>query len=103
MRSVRQHNRLCQTASDEGRPRSASALRVCCVRATSGGTRRAPVYPCRTLPHPTAVASPPGKIRTIEEVAAWARRVVSAYEEIEADPDECARSLGQLERMIGDE
>jgi hypothetical protein len=46
---------------------------------------------------------PPGKIRTIEEVAAWARRVVSAYEKIEADRDECARSLGQLERMIGDE
>jgi hypothetical protein len=59
--------------------------------------------PVGRCPTPPRLPVPPGKIRTIEEVAAWARRVVSAYEEIEADRDECARSLGQLERMIGDE
>ena len=59
--------------------------------------REIPAGPC---PAPPRLPIPPGKIRTIEEVAAWARRVVSAYEETEADRDECARSLGRLERMI---
>ena len=59
--------------------------------------REISVGPCPAAPRlPTAPSSP----RTIESAFAWIRKVVVAYEETEADRDECARSLGILERMV---
>lgn len=57
----------------------------------------------RSCPEAPRLPVPPGRLRTIEEVAAWARRVVTAYEQAEADRDVCARNLGELVRMVGDE
>lgn len=54
----------------------------------------------RSCPEAPRLPVPPGRLRTIEEVAAWARSVVTAYEQAETARDICARNLGQLERMI---
>lgn len=54
----------------------------------------------RTCPAAPHLPMPPGRIRTTEEIAAWARQLVKTYEQTQAARDECARDVERLTRMI---